>query len=64
MLILLEYLFCQDRHRYPHLRYRVQLALNLQILVYSAARPGTINVSSGYRGSNQALLYKVYYIFL
>jgi hypothetical protein len=55
----MEYLWRSDDHDYPHERYRVQLAFLLVVFSSSGARAGAIVESSGYRGTNEALTYKV-----
>ncbi|KAI9743757.1 MAG: hypothetical protein M1818_002489 [Claussenomyces sp. TS43310] len=59
--ILLQYLWVQDQHAYKKERSRVQIALYLLILAYTAARPGAVVVSDAYRNSNQAITYRVSY---
>lgn len=61
--VLLGYLWETDQHVYKREFYRVQLALCLLILAYTAARIGAIIVSDAYRDSNQALTYRVSHIF-
>jgi hypothetical protein len=58
MNILLEQLLCHDSYTFTHERYRIQLALFVQILAYSASRPGAVVECSHYSNSNEALLYK------
>jgi hypothetical protein len=55
----LTYLWSYDPYEFAHPRCRVQLSLVILILVYTGARPGTIIESSAYRGTNEALKYKV-----
>jgi hypothetical protein len=56
---LLTYLWCYDKHEFRHPRYRVQLSLISLLIVYTGARGGSIVESSAYRGSNEAMCYKV-----
>lgn len=56
---MIRFIWTEDPHIYLHERTRIQLVLFLQILAYSAARPGAIVESSCYRKSRQALTYKV-----
>ena len=41
-----------------HERYRVQTTLLCQIMAYTSTRPGALINSSGYRGTNESLLWK------
>ena len=56
---MLKHLWTADDHEYLHERYRVQLAFMLQLFCYSGARAGAIVESSSYRGTNEAITYKV-----
>jgi hypothetical protein len=56
---LIEHLWRSNDHDYPHERYRVQLAFLLVVFLSSGARASAIIESSGYRGTNEALTYKV-----
>lgn len=56
---MIEYLWTVDDHEYRHERYRVQLAFMLQLFCFSGARAGAIVESSSYRGTNEAITYKV-----
>src|SRR2546423_967626 len=58
MKIILEQLWCHDSYTFIHERYRIQLALFVQILAYSASRPGAVVECSKYPNSNEALLYE------
>jgi hypothetical protein len=61
LFCLLEWHWRHDDKVYLHDRYRVQLALILQLLSYTANRPGALIESSCYKGTNEALKYKVRY---
>lgn len=60
---LMEHLWCFDDHEYLHERYRVQLSFILILFAACGARAGAIVESSAYKGSNDALAYKVRCIF-
>ena len=55
----MAHLWCSDDHEYLHERYRVQLSFLLIVFSATGARAGAIVESSSYRGTNQALAYKV-----
>lgn len=57
--LMLNFLWCYDQYIFRHPRQLVQLSLILLLLIYTGARPGSIVESSAYRGSNEALCYKV-----
>jgi hypothetical protein len=61
--VLLRYLWAEDQHIFKQEHFRVQLALYLLILSYTAARPGTLVVSDAYRNSDEALKFKVSILF-
>ncbi|KFY57135.1 hypothetical protein V496_06525 [Pseudogymnoascus sp. VKM F-4515 (FW-2607)] len=50
---------CFHDHEYLHERYRVQLSFMLILFASCRARAGAIVESSSYRGTNQALAYKL-----
>lgn len=54
---MLQHLWTED-YNFGNDRYRVQLALGLQILMYSASRPGAIVESYCHRGTNELPLYQ------
>ena len=56
--VLTKFLWVDDKHKYDHERYRIQLCLFIQLLAYTASRPGAIIESDAYRNSNMALKYK------
>jgi len=56
---LLTYLWYYDKHEFRHPRVRTQLGFILQLIIYTGSRPGAIVESSAYRGSNEAMCYKV-----
>ena len=56
---LMAYLWKHDFHDYKHERMRVQMAFALILFSATGARVGTINESTMYRDSNEALWYKV-----
>ena len=53
------HLWCFDDHNYLHERYRVQLSFGLIAFSKTGARAGAIVESSSYRGTNEAIAYKV-----
>jgi hypothetical protein len=55
----MTHLWCFHDHEYLHERYRVQLSFMLILFASCGARAGAIVESSSYRGTNQALAYKV-----
>jgi hypothetical protein len=57
--VLLHYLWIEDQHVYRQAHSRIQMALYLLILSYTAARIGAVVVSDAYRKSNQALKFRV-----
>jgi hypothetical protein len=59
LTILMTHLWCSDDHDYLHERHRVQLSFLLIVFSATGARAGAIVESSSYRGTNQALAYKV-----
>ena len=53
---LLYHHWCQDAGAFTHKQYRVQAALLVQLMAYTAARPGSILSSETYA---ESLLYEV-----
>jgi hypothetical protein len=60
MHILMEQLWIKANYWHPDERARVQLSFFPLMLFYTASRPGVIVEFSSYRGSSEALRYKVY----
>ena len=56
---LITYLWCSDDHDYPHERCRLQISFALLFFANSGARGGACVESSSYRGTNEAIAYKV-----
>ncbi|CZR64905.1 uncharacterized protein PAC_14805 [Phialocephala subalpina] len=55
----IHFLWAEDDRWFYYERTRVQIAFYLLLLTFTAARPGCVVVSDGYRNSNEALTYKV-----
>jgi hypothetical protein len=55
----LHFIWVDDRSCFKHERFRIQLALFIQILGHTASRPGSVIVSDSYHKSNEVLTYKV-----
>ncbi|KAF8847345.1 hypothetical protein BDZ45DRAFT_681948 [Acephala macrosclerotiorum] len=60
----LHFLWAEDDRWYNYERTRVQIAFYILLLTFTAARPGCVVVSDGYRNSNEALTYKDLQFFL
>jgi len=58
LLVVLHYHWALDTATFPHERQRVQLALLLLMIAYTASRPGALVESGCLRGSNEVLYYK------
>lgn len=56
---LLHYHWCQDVESACHGRYRIQVALLMQLIAYTSSRPGAILEANCYKGLSQVLKYKV-----
>ncbi|KAF4637155.1 hypothetical protein G7Y89_g938 [Cudoniella acicularis] len=52
---ILRFLWLEDTHRYREEPTRVTLTLFLQVLFYTAARPGVVVAAASYPGSNECL---------
>ncbi|KAJ6258013.1 hypothetical protein Dda_6925 [Drechslerella dactyloides] len=58
LFALLHYHWCLDTSVFRHERYRVQLALLMMLMAFTASRPGALIESHCRRGSNESLKYK------
>ncbi|CCX07696.1 Similar to hypothetical protein CIMG_03975 [Coccidioides immitis RS]; acc. no. XP_001244534 [Pyronema omphalodes CBS 100304] len=59
---LLHFHWCQDTESMFHGRYRIQVAILMQLTAYTSSRPGAIIEVACYKGLQQVLKYKVFSI--
>ena len=57
--VMVNYLWLEDDHFFRDERTRIQLALYILMLVFTAMRPGAAIVSDSYRNSNECMTYRV-----
>lgn len=62
ILIFIEYLWTSDDHHFLHDRHWVDLCYEFCVFGSSGARAGGMVESSSYRGTNEAVTYRVRHI--